>query len=81
MNPIFITYIGFIVAALILIWAGFELLGRRRRTRKPDASERGRWVRLDTTASSSSPFPEPEIEDGPGHRARQNGHHTPTRQP
>lgn len=87
MDPVIFTYIGFVVVALILIWAAIEL-GRYISKRTGTPTKRT-WVKLDTTRPNileelqptSSPedqeeTPEPSIQT----RAKQNGHHSESRQ-
>jgi hypothetical protein len=85
MTPVVVTYIGFVVAALILLWGVFVVgkryfvPGRKTGRKKLDA-----WVPLKTTATES---PEDSFDldeddrdedsraDLPS-RARQNGHYS-----
>jgi hypothetical protein len=77
MHPIFITYIGFFVAALILVWAVFEMSRRFYRRRKVNAKVMNTWAPLQPPAS---PLPEKEGEEKPrlNHhsRSQQNGHYS-----
>ena len=57
MNPTLIVYLGFVVAALILIWAVIEINQRLTRHKKIDArdlSNQGSWVKLDSTRINAS---------------------------
>src|SRR5579883_23837 len=79
-----ITYIGFVVAALILIWAVYELARRydRKRFNARDAST---WVRFDATSVNEDEALPVEVGDEDGeepveqslhNRAKQNGHYS-----
>ena len=79
-----ITYVGFVVAALILIWAVYELARRydRKRFNARDAST---WVRFDATSlHEDEALPvemgnddgEEPIEQSLHNRAKQNGHYS-----
>jgi hypothetical protein len=91
MNPPAIwTYLGFVVALLILIWAILETRSRFMRTRrqKMKAETLSRWARMDAAAADVAreeppPLPEEDNEDQqekPGQslrtRAQQNGHYS-----
>ncbi len=85
MTPVVVTYIGFVVAALILLWGVF-VVGRRYFVpgRKAGRKKLDAWVPLKTTATES---PEDSFDldendqdedsraDLPS-RARQNGHYS-----
>ena len=89
MNPAW-TYLGFVVALLILIWAVLEIRSRLTRTRrqKTKAETLSGWARLDSTAADvvqeeQLPLPEEdneEQEEKAGQdfhtRAQQNGHYS-----
>jgi len=84
MDPTVIQYAGFVVAALILIWAVIELNRRLDRRKVSDIESLTKWVELDTTRPGSreelSPAPVPYENDSDETaemrmRARQNGHH------
>ena len=56
MNHIVVTYLGFVVAVLIITWAVVELSRRYSRTRHPlqrNASTPDRWVTLKPTLHDS----------------------------
>lgn len=89
MNPMTAQYIGFVVVALILIWAVIELnrrISRRRTTER--RSTQGLWVPLharraddEETGSASPETAEGEdvFEDNDAEihtRAKQNGHYS-----
>ena len=92
MGPTIVRYITFIVAALILIWAAFEISSRLSRHKKADMNT---WVQLDSTTKDAileeKPLPLPdedndEQEEKPGMddihiRAQQNGHYSPSKKP
>ena len=79
MNPILITYIGFFVAALILLWAVFEMGRRFYRHRKVNAKVMNTWAPLQPSSHAPS-SPEKEGEEKPrlNHhsRSQQNGHYS-----
>lgn len=87
-----LRYIVFIVAALILIWAAFEVRSRLVRRRKQDVRALNTWVKLDSRTvaqniEESRPLPieENDEQEEPGDqvdvhsRAQQNGHYTPSK--
>ncbi len=91
MNPTVAQYIGFVVIALILIWAVIELNSRISRHRENEReAARSTWVNLDTRradeereearASSADQAESNESleESDPGlhTRAKQNGHYS-----
>lgn len=49
MNPTLLGYLGFVVAALILIWAVLEISRRITRHKKIDTQIPNSWVALDST--------------------------------
>lgn len=49
MNPTLIEYLGFVVAALILVWAIIEISRRYFRQRRVDSKPLNTWVKLDST--------------------------------
>ena len=86
MSPTLVTYIGFVVAALILIW-GFVVVGRRYfvRKRKADPGLMDAWVPLKATTieTSEEAFSDSDDDDQDessrvNHhtRAQQNGHYS-----
>jgi len=91
MDPTVLRYIVFIVAALILIWAVFEMRTRLIRRKKLDVTPLNRWEKLDSTTPAhgieerSMSFmgeedkQEEQEEEADVHaRAQQNGHFIPT---
>ncbi len=57
MNPTLAAYLGFVVAALILIWAVIEINQRFIRRKKIDAKDlgnEGNWIKLDSTRINTS---------------------------
>jgi hypothetical protein len=48
MDPVVVQYLGFVVAALILIWAVIEMGRRYSRRKKAGAEALTTWVPLDT---------------------------------
>jgi hypothetical protein len=93
MDPTVLRYIVYIVAAIILIWAAFELRSRSVRRKKQDQVALGAWVKLDsanTHLAEEGPLPLPdekqeeqeeEQTDGSDMhaRAQQNGHNIPSK--
>ena len=79
-------YLGFVVAALILGWAIFEMSRRYFRQRKVDTKPLNDWVKLDPTLEGdidktlSDEESDEEDESVPEAniqiRAQHNGHHT-----
>lgn len=95
MDPMVWTYIGFVVAALIIIWAALEFRSRLTRFNNMEDKKRNIWIKLDPThpgARQEEPIPLPSLtedageqEENPLHdmqlRAKQNGHHTGSKYP
>lgn len=88
MDPMVVQYLGFIVAALILIWAVIEVNKRLYRRNQPDLKSLNNWVELDTKRPEAREEPpgadhaennEDEIELHM--RSRQNGHHAESQRP
>lgn len=86
MSPTVVTSIGFVVAALILLWACVEI-GRRyvRQRKKVDVRTINSWVPLQPTTEDSpeDSLPDTEEEDQEDvsradihARAKQNGHYS-----
>ena len=84
MSPTVATSIGFVVAALILLWACIEIGGRYlRRRKKLDARMLDTWVPLKPTDINTPEDSIPDAEEDDqdevfrAHkRAKQNGHHS-----
>ncbi len=87
-----LRYIVLIVAAIILIWATFELRSRHARREKLDDKAPDAWVKLDSTNIHLSeegplPLPEEEKDEQEGQtegsdvhtQAQQNGHFIPSK--
>ena len=84
MDFMIVQYIGFIVVALILIWAVIEVNRRFERRRKIDLRSSHTWIHLD----ANRPDAPEEAQSAPGDetpdtiepdlqtRARQNGHYS-----
>jgi len=83
-----VEYIGFVVAALIIIWAVIEL-GKRIYTRKHvDVVSPQNWIRYDSVRPDIS---EESLSDGDDDeeasepdihtRAKQNGHYSESKKP
>ena len=95
MNPTLVGYVGFVVAALIIIWAVFEISRRFTRRKKIDAQALDAWVKLDSTHPNSSEELAPPAnddnnaddgqDDGNANnlhtRAQQNGHYSESKKP
>jgi hypothetical protein len=95
MDPMIWTYIGFVVAVLIIIWAALEFRSRLTRFNNMEDHKRNVWIKLDPSHSSArqeEPLPLPLTpeddagqEENPLHdmqlRAKQNGHHTGSKYP
>jgi hypothetical protein len=94
MNPTVVSYLGFVVAALILIWAVLELSRRLTRRKKTDVQTLGTWVKLDSTRNAAAeelpPAENDEDEDGDRDdvpdrslhtRSQQNGHYSESKKP
>jgi hypothetical protein len=86
MNPAFVTYIGFVVAAFILLW-GLMVVGRRYfvRKKKVDPSLMNTWVPLKPVmrenpeeAFSDTDEDDQDESSRVDHQARaqQNGHYS-----
>jgi hypothetical protein len=84
MTPVVVTYIGFVVAVLILLW-GMFVVGKRYFVRRRDVNSKtmDAWVPLKTTATESpeasfADLDEDDQDEGSranlSARARQNGH-------
>jgi hypothetical protein len=78
MSPTVITYLGFFVAALILLWAGAEIGRRFYKRKKIDARVMHTWQPLQAPASSETE--DDETDSSPQvdlhTRAQQNGHYS-----
>lgn len=78
MNPISITYIGIIVAILIIAWSIFEITRRTRR--KKSTTSQDTWVPLkphpiDLLEDPTLDTNDPNVLDQQTH-IRQNGHYS-----
>src|SRR6266576_2967861 len=88
-----LRYIVIIVAALILIWAAFEIRSRLVRRRKQNVRTINRWVKLDSRTVAQNieeearelPIEENDEQEEPvdqtnvHSRAQQNGHYMPSK--
>lgn len=87
MDSMVVQYLGFIVAALILIWAVIELNKRLYRRDQPDRKSLNNWVELDTKRPAdkedlpAEALDEDEDEVELHTRASQNGHHVESQKP
>ena len=86
MSPVFVTYIGFVVAALILLW-GLFVVGKRYivRRRKVDTRLMNAWVPLKPAITESPEDSVPDIDEDDQEedsradlqtRSQQNGHYS-----
>lgn len=86
MNPMLYEYLGFVVAALILGWAVYEISRRFFRQRKVDTKTMNAWVKLDSTFEGDieKALPDEEAEEAEESvpesniqiRAQHNGYHS-----
>jgi hypothetical protein len=74
MNPTVITYIGFFVAALILIWAVVEMGRRFYKRKKINARTVRTWIPLQ--ASTEIETESTTNDDTSPPRSQQNGHYS-----
>ncbi len=78
MSPTVITYLGFFVATLIILWAGVEIGRRFYKRKKIDARVMNTWQPLEPSSSAETEDSEsdniPQIELHT--RAQQNGHYS-----
>ena len=74
MNPTVITYSGFFVAALILIWAVVEMGRRFYKRKKIDAHVVRTWIPLQ--ASTEIETESTTNDDTSPPRSQQNGHYS-----
>ena len=80
-----VTILGFVVAALIILWAVFELAQRYLRHKKADTQARNMWVMLKppvTKVVDENPRDEDAentIDPDLHNRAKQNGHYSQTK--
>jgi len=95
MNPTVAGYVGFVVAALIIIWAVFEMGRRFTRRKKIDAQALDSWVQLDSTHATASEELLPVLDEDTNDdsdqddvpesnlhtRAQQNGHYSESKKP
>jgi hypothetical protein len=84
-----VEYIGFVVAALIIVWAAIEF-GKRIYARKNvDAGSPRTWARMNSIRHSnveeSLPDADDDDDEGPESdidtRAKQNGHYSESKKP
>ncbi len=82
MNPTFAMFLGFVVAALIILWAVGVLVQRYIRHKKADTLARSAWVMLKPTSTkvvddeSHDEETESTIDTNLHNRAKQNGHYS-----
>ena len=86
MNPTLIEYLGFVVAALILAWASFEISRRYFRQRRVESPPVNTWVKFDSTFEGDidKALPDDESDDEEESvpkaniqmRAQHNGYHS-----
>ena len=80
MNPLLVTYIGFIVAVGILLWGVIEVFRRQYGRKKIDSSAMNTWVPLKPTSLDmhDDPVSDEDHDDQPdmNAKAQQNGHYS-----
>ncbi len=82
MDPTFAMFLGFVVAALIILWAVGLLVQRYIRHKKANTPTRGAWVMLKPTPTkvvenvSHDEETESTIDTNMHNRAKQNGHYS-----
>ena len=81
MNPTFAMFLGFVVAALIIVWAVGLLVQRYLRHKRADTQARNSWVMLRPTAKvvdsvSHEEENESTLDTDLHKRAKQNGHYS-----
>ncbi|QBD81904.1 hypothetical protein EPA93_40390 [Ktedonosporobacter rubrisoli] len=81
MTPAMATYIGLVIAALILVWGVVEIGRKYFLRKKPDASVMNSWVPLDPSSDVRPVDEEANGQDkhsdsGIQTRAHQNGHYS-----
>ena len=78
MSPTVITYFGFFVAALIILWASLEIGRRFYKHKKIDARIINTWLPLQANSTAETENPEPDNIPQPDlhTRAQQNGHYS-----
>ena len=85
MNPTFAMFLGFVVAALIILWAIFVLVQRYVRHKKTDTQTRNTWVMLKPTPTKviddvlHDEESESVIDADLHKRSKQNGHYSQTK--
>jgi len=96
MNPTLVGYVGFVIVALIIIWAVFEMSRRFTRRKKIDTQALDTWVKLDSThpdsaeelllrANDDNNDDDDDRDDipesNPHTRSQQNGHYSESKKP
>jgi len=86
MNPTQIEYLGFIVAALIIVWTIIEISRRYFRQRRLESKPLNTWVKLDSTLEDDieKSLPDEESDEEEESiaeaniqiRAQHNGYHS-----
>jgi hypothetical protein len=74
MNPTVITYLGFFVAILILLWAVVEIGRRFYKRKKIDARVVRTWIPLQPSTEVEPESITPDDTSPP--RSQQNGHYS-----
>ncbi len=75
MNPTVITYLGFFVAVLIIVWAGTEMGRRLYKRKKIDTRVINTWVPLQPSSSAETENDKQDDDLSPP-RSQQNGHYS-----
>ncbi|GAC1398701.1 MAG: hypothetical protein NVSMB49_07260 [Ktedonobacteraceae bacterium] len=90
MNPTLVTFIGFVVVVLILMWAALEITRRYIRQRHAHEKARDTWLTVKPTPpkSAEESFSEQHneedentTENDPRKRFKQNGHYSQSKKP
>ena len=77
MSPTVITYLGFFVAMLIILWAGVEMGRRFYKRKKIDARVMHTWLPLQASSPETENDEPDNIPQVDLHtRAQQNGHYS-----
>jgi hypothetical protein len=75
LNPTVITYFGFFVAALIILWAAVELGRRFYKRKRIDARVISTWVPLQPSSIAETENANQDDDISPP-RSQQNGHYS-----
>jgi len=90
MSPTLVTFLGFVVAVLIIMWAVLELIRRYTRQKKAATQARNAWVMVKPTPPNiiDKVSPQSQDEESKGitdvelhKRSKQNGHYSQSKKP